>query len=70
MHSLSAAKHDHIITLLQSGAHTSDIHRQTGASAGSISNICAKHCPELPNSSGGHPHKLTPADVTYARHIM
>ena len=70
MHSLSAAKCDRIITLLQSGAHTSDIHCQTGASAGSISNIHAKHCPELPKSSGGHPRKLTPADVIYAKHIM
>ena len=70
MRSLSAAKRDRIITLLQSGAHTSDIHCQTGASAGSISNIHVKHCPELPKSSGGRPRKLTPADVTYARRIM
>jgi hypothetical protein len=70
MHPLSTAKCDHIIPLLNSGTSTHDIHRLTGASTSAISNIRTEYCSELPESSGGHPRKLTTADINYAKHLI
>lgn len=70
MRPLSAAKRNHIITLLKSGTSGHDIHHATGASIGAISKIRSEYCSELPKSSGGRPRKLTPADINYARRII
>ena len=74
MHPLSTAKCDHIITLLNSGTSAHDIHHltgaSTGASTGAISKIHTEYCPELPKSSGGRPHKLTAADINYAKRLI
>jgi hypothetical protein len=67
---LSIAKCDHIITLLNSGTSTHHIHRLTGASTGAISKIPTEYCSELLKSSGGHPRKLTTADINYAKHLI
>ena len=39
-------------------------------SIGTISRVRFQYCSELPKSSGGHPSKLTPANVGYAKHIV
>ena len=70
MQPLSMATHDRIITLLKSGASGYAIHHATGASTGGISKIHSEYCPELPKSSGGRSHKLTPANINYAKRII
>jgi transposase len=70
MHLLSTAKCNCIITLLNSGTSTCDIHHLTGASTGAISKIHTEYCSELPKSSGGCPHKLTTADINYAKRLI
>jgi hypothetical protein len=67
---LSTAKYDRIITLLNSGTSTHDIHRLNGASTGAISKIHTEYCSEFPKSSGGRPHKLTTADINYAKCLI
>jgi hypothetical protein len=67
---LSAAHHEHIITLLQSGVSGHSIHISTGASLGTISKICSEYCSELSKSSGGRPTKLTPSNIAYAKHLI
>jgi hypothetical protein len=70
MRPLSTAKCDCIITLLNSGTSTHDIHHLIGASTGAISKSHTEYCSELPKSSGGRPHKLTTADINYAKCLI
>jgi hypothetical protein len=70
MRTLSTAIRERILTLLNSGASGYAIHHATGASTGAISKIRSEYCPDIPKSSGGHSHKLTPANINYARHII
>jgi hypothetical protein len=70
MQRLSISTRDHIVTLLNSGASGYTIHRATGARIGAISKIHSEYCPELPKSSGGHSHKLTSANINYAKCII
>ena len=55
---------------LHKGIPFSTIHSQTGVSLGMISKIRASHCPELPKSSGGHPSKLSTANIHHATHLL
>ena len=43
---------------------------QTGVSAGSITKIHQDHCPELAVSTGGHPKKLTTANILYTKCLI
>ena len=70
MRPLSIAKCDYIITLLNSNNSAHQIHHITGVSTGAISKIRAEHCPDLPKSSGGRPHKFTSANLSYARRFI
>ena len=46
------------------------IHHATGVSLGAISKIHSKYCFETPKSLGRHPTKLTPANISYAKHLI
>ena len=70
MHKLTTAQTLNIITLLDSGLSGVQISHQTGLSTAAISHICSEHCPDLPKSSGGRPSKLTPANISYAAHLI
>src|SRR6266436_7792853 len=70
MHKLTTAQTLNIITLLDSGLSGVQISHQTGLSTAAISRICSEHCPDLPKSSGGRPSKLTPANISYAAHLI
>ncbi|QRW26404.1 Transposase [Rhizoctonia solani] len=59
-----------VVDKLKKGLHFSEIHSQTGVSAGIISRIRAMHCPELPKHSGGHPSKLSPTNICHATHLL
>ena len=70
MKSLNPATCDHIITMLQSGVSEHSIHHATGVSLGTISKLCSQHCFETPKSLGGHPIKLTSANITYTKCLI
>ena len=70
MRPLSPATCDHIITVLHSGVSRHSIHHATGVSLGVISKIHSKYCFETPKSLGGHPTKLTPANISYAKCLI
>ena len=70
MHPLAPATCECIITLLLSGTSGHSIHKTTGASIGVISKICSAYCPDAAKSTGGHPMKLTPANITYAKCLI
>ena len=67
MRPLIPSSQDHIIHLLNSGMSGQKIQAQTGISAGTISFIRTKHCPNLPIHSGGCPKKLTSANISHAK---
>jgi len=66
MHQVTIAQRNHIIYLLTKGDSAHQIEETTGVSVSSISHICAKYCPDLAKSTGGHPCKLSPSNVQYA----
>ena len=59
-----------IITLLDAGTSGENISCLTGVSPSTISRIHSQFHSELPKSFGGHPSKLTPANISYAKHIV
>ena len=70
MRPLSPATCDHIFTMLHSGVSGNSIHHATGVSLGAISKIHSKYCFETPKSLEGCPTKLTPANISYAKHLI
>ena len=70
MHKLSKSQTQEIISLLLSGHSYTAIQKKTGHGRATISHICADNCPDINKSSGGHPAKLTDANVAYAKHLI
>jgi len=70
MHPLSRSTITTIVSLLTTGHSYASIKAQTGASAGSITKIHQDYCPEVAVSSGGHPKKLTTANILYTKHAI
>lgn len=67
MHPISSAQTTHITELLISGLSARQVHKQTGVGLATISRIRSKHLPHLEKSSGGHPAKLSSADIDYTK---
>ena len=59
-----------ITSLLTTGHSYASIKAQTGASAGAITKIRQDYCPEVAVSSGGHPKKLTTANILYTKCVI
>src|SRR6266481_220325 len=70
MRPLSLDKLNIVISRLNSGQTTHQISSSTGVSIGTISKICSAHCPDVPKSSGGHPAKLSPANIRHAVNLI
>ncbi len=70
MHPLSKTTITTITSLLTTGHSYASIKAQTGASAGAITKIHQDYCPEVAVSSGGHPKKLTTANILYTKHVI
>jgi transposase len=66
MKTLTPAQQNWVLSLLGSHTPGHEIHRLTGISVGTISNLCKKHFPNLSKSQGGRPSKLSPANVYYS----
>jgi transposase len=67
MKPLSSTTVSSILSLLDSGINVREIKGRTGISIGSISKIRNEHRPNLPKELGGHPRKLSGADL---RHVL
>jgi len=70
MRSLSAADQDYILSLLDAGHSATQISASTAFSLGVVSKLRSKHCPHLAKSSGGHPSKLSSANIRHAQHLI
>ena len=66
MKSLTPAQQPCILSLLNKGESDYKISSVTGVSTSSISKLCSKHYSILSKSIGGHPSKLSPANIHYA----
>jgi transposase len=67
---LTLEQHNHVISLLDSGHSGEEIHSITGLSTGVISKTRAVYHPNLPKAAGGHPCKLSKANVHHALHLI
>ena len=67
---ISTAQSSLILSLLHSKLSEAQIVKKTGVSLSTISRIKAKHCPDLPKHKGGHPSKLSPADIAYSTKLF
>ena len=70
MQKLSSTQVLCILNLLDSGLSVRQISHQTGHGISTISCTRSDHRPELQKSSGGHPTKLSTANIKYARRII
>jgi transposase len=67
MHPLSSTQISHITELVISGLSFRQVHRKNGVGLATISRICSKYLPNLEKSCGGHPAKLSAADIDYTK---
>jgi transposase len=67
---LSQSTVDSVLALLDSGHTHAQIKTRVGVSAGSITNICSTHRPDLNKSTGGRPRKLNPVAVRHAVRLV
>jgi Transposase len=70
MKPLSSTKVKLIIQMLKSGHSGHQISSALHISTGVISNICLKHCPDIPKFSGGHHPKLSPSNIYYTTYLI
>lgn len=70
MKPLTKAQTARVLELLSAGVSGRKISQETGISLGSISNIRNTHSENINKSSGGRPHKLTPANINYTKRAM
>jgi len=70
MRSLSAADQDYILSLLDAGHSATQISASTAFSLGVVSKLRSKHHPHLAKSSGGHPSKLSSANIRHAQRLI
>ena len=70
MQPLTATQRSDILNLLDSGISAHNIASKLHVSIASISRVCSKYRPDLPKSTGGRPHKLTSANIDYARRMI
>src|SRR6266481_8177164 len=67
---LSLDKLNKVISRFHSGQTTCQISSSTGVSIVTISKNCSAHRPDVPKSSGGHPVKLSPANIWHTVNLI
>ena len=70
MKSISTARVNHILFLLDSGKDGYAAARSAGVSPSTVSRIYKKHHSSLQKSLGVHPVKLSPANIYHAQHLI
>ncbi|KAI6040029.1 hypothetical protein EDC04DRAFT_2546998, partial [Pisolithus marmoratus] len=58
------------LSLLDSGHSSEAIARQIGVSPSTVSKRHSKRHSSLPKALGGHPSKLSPANIHHAQHLI
>ena len=56
--------------MLDAGHSGEAIAKKTGVSPSAISKLHSKKCSTLPRAIGGHPSKLSPANIHHAQHLI
>ncbi|KAJ1308288.1 hypothetical protein OPQ81_004002 [Rhizoctonia solani] len=67
---LPPSKINSVVNKLKEGKHCDVIHSETGVSTGMITKIRSLYCPDLPKHCGGHPPKLSAANIQHASHLL
>ncbi len=70
MRTLSLTQKNHILSMLDAGHSAHSIGSITGVHTFTISRLHSKKCSELYKSSGGHPTKLSSANICHAVHLI
>ena len=70
MRSISTARVNHILSLLDSGKDGYAAARSAGVSPSTVYRIHKKYCSSLQKSLGGCPAKLSPANIHHAQHLI
>ncbi|KIK19885.1 hypothetical protein PISMIDRAFT_658538 [Pisolithus microcarpus 441] len=70
MRSLSSTQRNTILTMLDSGHSASSIASSTGLHCKHFTILRSKEHSSLQKSTGGHPSKLSPANVCHAIHLI
>ena len=70
MRTLSSASQNHIFSLLDAGYTAGHIAASTYHNIGTVSNLHSKYHPHLSKSLGGHPPKLSPANIGHAQRLI
>ncbi|KAJ1303144.1 hypothetical protein OPQ81_011345 [Rhizoctonia solani] len=67
---LPPSKINSVVNKLKEGKHHDVIHSETGVNTGMITKIRSLYCPDLPKHCGGHPPKLSTANIQHASHLL
>jgi hypothetical protein len=70
MQPLSASKIAQVLSLIDSGHSACQISSATAHGLTTITQLWSKHHPDVPKPSGGHPTKLSEADIHLAYHLI
>ena len=70
MKAIPAAKVKFILSLLDSGKDGYAAAASAGVSPSTVTRFCKKHCSSLSKSVGGHPPKLSTANIHHAMHLI
>ena len=70
MHHLSSTQIENLLSLIDSGKSAHEIHSITAIGLTTITCYWSEHCPNVPKPSGGHPKKLTDANLHHATHLI
>src|SRR5258706_12387642 len=70
MHHLSSTQIENLLSLIDSGKSAHEIHSITAIGLTTITHYWSEHCPNVPKPSGGHPKKLTDANLCHATHLI
>ncbi|KAI6044320.1 hypothetical protein EDC04DRAFT_3056334 [Pisolithus marmoratus] len=67
---LSLTQQSTILSLLDSGHSGEAIAKKIGVSPPTVSKLHSKRHSSLPKALGGHPSKLSPANICHAQHLI
>jgi hypothetical protein len=70
MHCLSSANIDKLLSLIDSSKSAHEIHSITAIGLTTITRYWSEYRPHVPKSSGGHPKKLTDANLRHTTRLI
>ena len=70
MHRLTSVRIEEILSLIDSDKSAHEICSITGIGLTTVTRYWSEHCPQVPKPSGGHPKKLTDANLRHATRLI